>query len=203
MTLRAKIVAPYKGFAEIISRYWRAYGGAPGVIFSPYAHLAILLTAILWPLWARGAWWETALTVVPSVLGFTLAGFTIWLGFGDERFQRLMASKRPGKSTSPYIGVSAAFVHFIIVQFLAVIAAVVAKATAFDLEAGSYFRGLMDLVAPFGHFIGFLLFSYALMTALAATLGVFRVASMFEGMSAKSQERRDGPSPRPRSDTAQ
>jgi len=170
----------YSGVGSVFARYWGAYGGWNALVYSPYVHAALLLTAIQARYWLNSAWWDTALTVVPSVLGFTLAGFTIWLGFGDERFQLLIAKKRQGKDFSAYIGISAAFVHFIVVQFLAVVAAVIGKATAFELAADHIAFCLMQVLAPIGHFVGFLLFIYSLMTALAATMGVFRTATMFD-----------------------
>lgn len=175
----------YLGVGSVFARYWRAYGGHNALLYSPYAHAALLLTGLLFPYWLESPWWDTALTVVPSILGFTLAGFTIWLGFGDQRFQQLISTKRPGKTVSAYIAISAAFVHFIVIQFLAVSAAVIGKATAFALPTTHPAQPLIHMLAPIGYFIGFLLFIYSLMTALAATMGVFRTASMFESLRSK------------------
>lgn len=180
MQLPTRLTQPYRDVGDLFGRYWRAYGGNSALLYSPYLHVAAVLTGLLWPAWTAHRWWETTLQVVPSILGFTLAGFTIWLGFGDEKFQRLLAKRPKGKNTSAYIGVSAAFVHFIVVQLLAIVAALVGEATDFPLAGSSLLRPMMMILAPIGHFFGYLLFVYSLMTALAATLGVFRTAGWFE-----------------------
>lgn len=188
MHLPERLTQPYRDVGDLFGRYWRAYGGYSALLFSPYAHIAVVLTGLLWPAWMAHKWWETTLQVVPSILGFTLAGFTIWLGFGDEKFQRLLAKRPKGKNTSAYIGVSAAFVHFIVVQLLAVVAALIAGATDFPLSANHPLLPMMTIVAPIGHFAGYLLFVYSLMTALAATLGVFRTAGWFERTKGQGAE---------------
>lgn len=192
MALPRKQTNPYQGVAKIFKRYWRAYGGLGALCASPYVHFSVVLTALLRHLWISGEWWSDVLQVVPSILGFTLAGFTIWLGFGDDRFQQLITKWKPGRESSPYLGISAGFVHFIVVQLLAVLAALIGKATDFALACDDPLRPLALFAAPWGHAVGFFLFIYSLMTALAATMGVFRTASMFE------QERRNRREPRTR-----
>lgn len=172
----------YSGVWNVLRRYWGAYGGTRALFLSFYFHASIVLTILLSHFWRTEPWWETALSVLPNVLGFTLAGFTIWLGFGDESFrQRMSAPPRGNGQTSAFMGVSAAFVHFVIVQIGALLAAVWAKAMNFPLPQGHSLRPIIEWAAPVGHAFGFLLFVYALMAALAAALGVFRAASWYDG----------------------
>lgn len=173
--------ASYSGVRKVLRRYWGAYRGWSALLLSPYFHAAVLFDALLTRYWLSEPWWDVALTVLPNVLGFTLAGFTIWLGFGDEEFRRrLSRSPGPAGSSSAFMGVSAAFVHFVVVQIAALLAAVWAKAMSFALPAGHFARPAMEWLAPLGQAFGFLLFIYALMAALAATLGVFRAASWYD-----------------------
>lgn len=171
--------ASYAGVAGILSRYWRAYGGGRALLLSPYLHLSLLLAAAMFPFWLGEPWWDTALSTLPNVLGFTLAGFTIWLGFGDDKFRTLISRAKPEKE-SPFMGVSAGFAHFVIVQLLALLAALWAKAMNFPLSPDCWLRSYMGYLVPPGHFIGFLMFVYALMSTLAATLGVLRAASWYD-----------------------
>ena len=112
----------YAGVGGIFARYWRAYGGSRALFSSPYLHVSVLLAGAMYPFWLREAWWDTALSTLPNVLGFTLAGFTIWLGFGDEKFRTLISRAKPDRE-SPFMGVSAGFAHFVVVQILALMAA--------------------------------------------------------------------------------
>lgn len=171
----------YLGVWKVLRRYWRAYGGLPALFVSVYLHVAIILTLGMMPYWLAKPWWDTALSVLPNVLGFTLAGFTIWLGFGDDRFRkRLSAPSKGNGQTSAFMGVSAAFVHFVVIQICALLGAVWAQAMEFSLPYGHWLVPFKVWLAPLGHALGFLLFVYALTAALAATLGVFRAASWYD-----------------------
>lgn len=169
----------YKSVAEILHRYWDVYGGVRALFSSPYFHFSVLLTLALSGYWSHEPWWESALGVLPNVLGFTLAGFTIWLGFGDEKFQARLSKAKTDSGYSAYMGVNAGFAHFVIVQLAAILVGLTAKGLN-CVPPPLAIAELVQLLAPIGHGIGFLLFVYALMTALAAALGVFRAASWYD-----------------------
>lgn len=179
MTVWTAIKVSYSGVAVILGRYWRAYGGIRALAVSPYLHVSVILAGGMSPFWIFQSWWDTALSTLPNVLGFTLAGFTIWLGFGDEKFRQLI-SRAEIDHESPFMGVSAAFTHFVVVQLLALMAALWAKAMDFALPADNWLKPYLVYLIPVGNFLGFLLFVYALMSALAATLGVLRAASWYD-----------------------
>lgn len=144
----------------------------------------------MYPFWSKVSddpWWGTALSTLPNLLGFTLAGFTIWLGFGDEKFKELISGSTPEK-TSVFMGVSAAFAHFVIIQIIALIFALWAKAMAFDLPEHCWLKSYIRPIALAGHAIGFLAFLYAIMSALAATLGVLRTASWLDQLKSKQKQ---------------
>ncbi|MCB1956341.1 MAG: hypothetical protein KDG55_11740 [Rhodocyclaceae bacterium] len=167
MSIGEKLRNSYGGVSEIFCRYWTSYGGLGELLASPYVHVAAVLTVVLFPAWLHGKWWELSLQVVPSVLGFTLAGFTIWLGFGDDQFRSLIFKDRPKRKITPYIGVSAAFVHFIVVQFIAIVAALAGSATNFPLPDAAPLARWMQFIAPVGHGVGFFLFVYSLTSMLS------------------------------------
>lgn len=187
----AQLKKSYTGVFNIVGLYWKIYGGWRALIYSPYFHVAFALTLLLSHFWSREPWWDVPLGVLPNIIGFALGGYAIWLGFGDEKFRNLIIENDDPAGYSPYLGVSASFAHFIIVQLLALCAALIAKATYFPVTDIHWLCGLLislglpiefiyETVAPFFYFIGFMLFVYALMTAIAATLAVFRVAYWFD-----------------------
>ena len=177
--MRKALQKSYSGVGSILGRYWRSYGGAQALLVSPYLHISLVLSLAMFPFWLSEPWWETALSTLPNVLGFTLAGFTIWLGFGDEKFRVRISKAKPDKA-SAFMGVGAAFAHFVVVQLLALIGALWAKAMDFPLPNELGLSALFRFFVHLGHFLGFALFVYALMSALAATLGVFRAASWYD-----------------------
>jgi hypothetical protein len=187
----AKLKEPYQGVFNIIGLYWKVYGGWCALVFSPYFHVAIVLTLLLSHFWLHEQWWDVSLGVLPNIIGFALGGYAIWLGFGDEKFRNVISEKDVPTDHSPYLVVSASFAHFIIVQLLALCAALIAKATHFPVSEIHWLHDLLismglpedfifKNIAPISYGIGFLLFVYALLTAVAATLAVFRVAYWFD-----------------------
>jgi hypothetical protein len=96
---------------------------------------------------------------MPNLLGFTLGGFAVFLGFDDEKFKTLIAgedNEAPGVS-SPY------------------------KATNFDGEGPLSSVG--ELLAQFrwvGDMVGYSLFLYGICLAGAAAVAIFRVAFWFD-----------------------
>ncbi len=182
-----KVSAAYNGVRIAFRRYWSTYGGMSYVLTSPFCHAAVLLTLLCTPFWWSGDWWEKSLSVLPSLLGFSIAAFALLLAVGDDKFKVAMGRERSGGSASTLNDLAARFFHFLMIQVLAVLFAFLAlgrpatwlvnNVPAFDQAT---VLGLFLLIATkIFRFSGFFLLSYSLMTALAATLSLFRVATIF------------------------
>ena len=172
----------YSGVKKIFAKYWRNYGGIRALIASPYLHAAVVLTLLMAPLWQQRGWWDTPLSVMPSVLGFSLGGYAIWLAIGDDRFRAIISGASSGNSDSPFMKVNASFVHFIFLQFLAIMTALLCMAYA--PEKGTDPHRLLRLVWGAGFFV----FVYALLSALAATMQIFRVAGWYDDYQTKRRK---------------
>lgn len=168
----------YRGVFEIFKAYWAAYGGSAALLRSPYLHLALLLLALTTPFWMQPHWWEQCLAVLPNLLGFTLGGFAIFIGFGDEKFRAILAAD-DGAPVNAYVALCATFVHFIVVQSMALLAAVLAKAWWFYAPWMDGLRPALPLLNSLGAAVGYGLFLYALCSVLAATMHIFRIARMY------------------------
>lgn len=189
----------YKGTRDIFKLYWTAYGGTKALLRSPYLHLAALILALTWNTWwapqcgkdgACSGWWEQNISVLPNLLGFTLGGFAIFIGFGDEKFRGILADPEPvpagqtpvaNPSSLPnlYVGLCASFVHFILVQAVALLFAIVAKSWWFYAPFMDPIRDWLPVMNTIAGAIGYGLFLYALTCVLAATMHVFRIAKMY------------------------
>lgn len=171
------------GLGAILAVYWNAYGGSRAVLRSRFFWLSTVLLILTANYWVTNTWWEQVLSVMPNLLGFTLGGFAVFLGFGDEKFKSLIAGEDedvPGE-TSPYMEMCSGYLHFVVMQCLALIASVVAKATAFE------FSGCLKPISIWlGHYrwlgdmFGYWLFLYGICLAMAAAIGIFRVAFWFD-----------------------
>nr|VFK59326.1 MAG: hypothetical protein BECKTC1821F_GA0114240_10321 [Candidatus Kentron sp. TC] len=160
----------YLSFSEIIVKYWRIYGGWRELLLSPILHAAIFLSVLSFPFWET-EWSSSALNIISNLLGFTLGGYAILLALGDQKFIWMLAGD-DDSGDSPYIGVNAAFVHFLILQIITLLIILVSKAW------------LPKEICPWTipwifSAVGYTFFLYALLTTLAATFAIFRLSTWY------------------------
>lgn len=166
---------------SIVDRYWRAYGGSRSLFSSRYLLLALAILPLTWGTWSKELWWDTVIGVLPNLLGFTLGGFAIFIGFGDERFKQSLAEPEDDPSApSVYLEFCATFVHFILVQVVALLLAVGAKGMNFGIAWPTCIAKLIPTANLAFGCVSYLCFLYALTSVLAVTFHVFRIASMYE-----------------------
>lgn len=151
--------------------YWMAYGGWSALFCSLYLWLSIILASIAcyvnFDMPQKWAWADTASSVVPSILGFSLAGYAMLVGFGDEKFLNALRCKDKEEKFSPYMKVNASFLHFIFIQFLCIVFSSIAK--MLHSEDVIYF-----------YFIGTTIFFYALFTIVSTSFSVLNLADWFD-----------------------
>lgn len=195
-----KVHRQYAGLWRVLALYWKAYGGTPALAASPFLHAAILMTALCLPLWWSSDWWEKSITILPSVLGFSIAAFALMLGVGDEGFRRRLGVRRDGKQQSTLTSTSTSLLHFIIVQIVALSVALIASSRPLSFFVHAEVLSYWPLIALSKIFraTGFFLLCYALLTSLAATLAIFRLATAFSTYATKHHEasKEDGAQPK-------
>ncbi|WP_058968061.1 hypothetical protein [Type-D symbiont of Plautia stali] len=170
-----------------LARYWKIYGGTYAVIRSRYFWCAIFMTVVLYPSWAHQGWWNDILSLMPNLLGFSLGGFAMWIAIGDEGFKKVITGDEETENGvveySPYMSVNATFVHFILLQLMTIITALVTKAYSGILVKNAfmyYYLGISYKYILLGFsFIAYFLFVYSVFSALAAVLAIFRVSSWY------------------------
>ena len=173
----------YKGAADVIRRYWRMYGGLKSILYSPYAHLSLLLLIPTYRLWLSERWWSMALSILPSLLGFSLAGFAVFLAFGSDEFKRLIGGVDESRSatSSPFMSVASAFAHFVVVQVVALLFAICAEGLSkVPIVSDQWLGSVENWMRMLGWGFGFWLFLYAICLAVAALFAIFRAASWFD-----------------------
>lgn len=177
MSLWNDLKKPYADIRELLSRYWRNYGGWKAFWFSPYFHLSLVIGVCTFPYdySDKLLWWDLPIGVLPSLIGFSLGGYAIFLAFGDEKFKQLISGDSVNKEPSPYLIINTTFLHFIMVQISALILAVVAKSTNVKPEKND----LDFLIYGYG-VISYVGFIYALFLALATTIALYRLISLHD-----------------------
>ena len=182
----------YGGAWRVWRQYWITYGGWRSVIYSPYVHVSLALAGVTFGVWIRENWWEQVFSMIPSLLGFSLGGFAIFLGFGNEQFRNLISGRDASswQSQSPYMATASAFSHFIVIQVLALLIAVLSSAAWLLPVPTSPLLGKANEAARFAlWFFGYWLFLYALCLTAATLFAVFRVAKWFDEY--RTQERKN------------
>lgn len=179
-----------------LKRFWKARGGWPDLWRSPYLWLSVVLLIPTAHMWLYESWWYIPISVLPNLLGFSLGGYAILLAFGDDRFKVLLAWRdeqvRDGGKPTIFATSSAVFLHFILVQLVALIMSVVAKSLAAIPHLWfSPARIVVGWLAHAGSCIGFFLFLYAIAMAGAAALSVFGLGEMFEDYLADKASKSD------------
>ncbi|MEQ4674111.1 hypothetical protein ABN063_06060 [Providencia vermicola] len=180
-------MSKYKESNSALARYWRIYGGIGAIIKSSYFWSAFVMTLILYPSWSCQGWWNDILSLMPNLLGFSLGGFAMWIAIGDEAFKKIITGDEKKKNgdieVSPYMSVNATFVHFILLQLLTILTALITKAYSQILVNSAfmyYYLGISykHILLTFS-FFAYFIFIYSVFSALAAVLAIFRVSSWY------------------------
>ena len=179
-------------YPSTLTQYWSALGGMRKIMRSGYLYTALVITMMSYKAWTGDDWWETPISVLPNMLGFSLGGYAILISFGEERFRALLASKKKNERTSLYVDVSVRFVHFILVQGMALLVALTAKGTAGAVKAtGASCEEILKAAHISIGMIGYTLFLYAVTLAIAAALSVFKLSKWFEEWVGEAKEADD------------
>lgn len=172
----------YSGVVSILRRYWSAYGGWLAVIKSPYLHISLVLLALTAHYWLTSSWWQQPISVVPSLLGFSLGGLAMLLSFGNSSFQDFISERESEIESAPsaLITVSASFVHFMLLQLLSLLIAIVFSSLNFYFPWPTSLRPFVNCTYVVFSALGYLIFLYSICAMVAAVLAVFRMTSLFE-----------------------
>lgn len=187
------VTKQYIGLHKVFKKYWSVYGKWRALLCSPFLHASTFLTILCAPMWWNANWWERSLGIVPSILGFSIAGFALLLGVGTDRFKLLIATRDPKKAYSTLTTTSASFFHFILLQVASVVIALIAsgRPIAWLADLFPYLNLRSSLILLIAsktfRFMGFFLLSYALLTSVAASLSIFRLSTVFSKFASLQQ----------------
>jgi len=154
-----------------LRKYGEIYGGWGAVLKSSYFWWSVVLAVVLFPLWITQEpnggyeWVSMSLTIIPSMVSFSLGSMAIILSMGGGKFLKVIQSN--GEEGSFYLKMVSTFMHFIIVQFVALLATLLA-------EAYPYF---------FTSALGFFALIYAGATGIAAASIFMELAHLRNAMS--------------------
>lgn len=172
-----------------ISTYWKAYGRWNAVIRSKYFWVSILVTFLCSSFWINNPEWSTTpLSGLPSLLGFALGGYGVWLSVGNPKLKQLLSlSVEEGKEHSDFLVINATFVHFILLQIIAYIYLLILNANSlghfiswwkntYPANFPYCFNSFFIIFKYVANGLGFFIFIYSIMAMLAAAFAIFNIA---------------------------
>ncbi len=118
-------------------------------------------------------WTQTAVDIIPSLLGFSIGGMAITLAFSNAKI--FGAVIQGGKKDSLFVKTVANFFHFILVQTLSLLLALLAK---------TYSNPLIS-------FIAFWCFCYGILVAVATSGMLLQTARVFNMAGAQVDKNTD------------
>ena len=171
--------------------YWQAYGGAFTLLKSKFFWLALLITWMGQSTWSQPKWWDQVTTVLPTILGFTIAAFSIFLSLGN-RIYKGAVHKRRSDGVSLYLKICAIFAHQVLVQASAVLLAIVLP-TLYQrpVPRSGLLIKINDYILPISWAVGYFLFIYGVLLVIAGGMNVFSVATLLQAGEEVEYEKRD------------
>jgi hypothetical protein len=166
---------------------WRIVGGWPVILRSGHFWAAFLVWLICYPAWTEPEWWKDSISVLPSLLGFTLGGFAIFLGFGSDSFKEMISAENEEKAQ--YLSVSAAFLMFVGIQTVGLIWAIACAATWYPTPQWLLpVQPLLHTGRFFMWGIGYFLFIYGIALSFHAALRIFRLSRWYNSFLVHSAQ---------------
>lgn len=184
-----------------IFRYIAYYGGWKEILGSKYFILSLVLSFLLFPLWSKAYWWDLVLNMIPSIIGFSLAGYAILLTFGNEEFLKLIRGRvcEDNKDeVSPYMELSSTFFHFLLIQMIALFSALIFKSfyipiPEFIVMYAEKINLNIDRVNEVFKYIfwyfGFTIYIYSLSCLIAAINYVLATSELFDEQRTLEQKK--------------
>ncbi len=175
---------------EIAKLALKNMGGTGAILKSFDFRIALAVSFLCWPAWLAPDWWAKAISVLPSLLGFTLGGFAIFLGFGSDQFKELIARKDEAKSE--YLSVSSTFLFIVSVQVIGLLYAIICESlwvpTPIWLKHISPILPYLNYIA---WFVGYLLYVLGIVLSLRAAIRIFRVSRWYNSFLVANSEKHD------------
>ncbi len=145
--------------------YYKSYGGFKALLKSPYIWYALIVSLVILITQGYNTWYEDALSILPDIVGFSIGAYAILLSINNQTFIKLLASKEGDKIT-PYMTISSAFCHFIFIQTITILTAILFKYAKVE--------------SAFLNAIGLFLFIYSLMLILATIFSILFLSNWLE-----------------------
>lgn len=168
---------PVRTFVKI----FRAMGGFFELAKSAYLHFALFLLIPTWSLWKAPTWWEMPIATLPTLLGFSLSAYALFMALGGKSLVATMTLQLTGeKKQTLFDQASAVFAMVILLQCSAFLIALIGKAASVHVAWMDPFREQLTIANLVGGGIGFLLFIGAVLSCARIAQLLFLIGNLFQ-----------------------
>ena len=162
---------------------FRAYGGWNSLWRSSYIRLSAILTIVCFQIAISEKWTEISLSVLPSMLGFSIAAIAIVTVIGDDGFRKSLSKVSTiSDKFSDLESLMASFVWFIIVQVSTVIYSVAFSSKPYDFckinnnESCRDYNVTANMIMSY---IGTFFTIYSILLVISSTILMFQLFRLY------------------------
>lgn len=183
----------YKGLFSTLKQYWAEYGGLVAFVRSPFTHFS-LIAAVLYSFgYLNIEWRQIIKSSLPTVLGFSLAAYTITFTLMGSALHRALGAaidKTSGHSLLRIV--NSTFFHVIVFQSIALLYAILSDGSLFtsmvnhivsDAQISMWINGQIIF---WGDALGCFLAVYAFFLLLSVGFAMFRLGRLAPAVAVPS-----------------
>jgi hypothetical protein len=166
---------------------YESYGSWRSFITSGYTWTSIVFTCLAWRKATEGNWVETALAVLPTLAGFSIAAYAVYFSVLSENERRaLQAPDKALGGRSPLLVLASTVSHAVFVQVVAILLAIVFQSKPLPTFEG--FELWAKVTNNSISFVGLFLTIYGITLILAAVFSIFRILHIKAGIENSSDQ---------------
>ncbi len=182
----AKPPSQTKVFFRFLKKYLNDYGGWRSILRSPLFIFSVILSLASYKTWLKTDWPETALSVIPNLLGFSLGTYALLFSLISPRIRLALKTLKNRNGVSYLDELNATFLHFILVQIICFLWSYLYIQTLFSdlaIIISEIYPSNFDVfpyLSLFGSYIGVLLLLYSVLLVLGSSMAVYRIARIHD-----------------------
>ncbi|HBF30010.1 hypothetical protein [Rhizobium sp.] len=162
------------GLLKNLFLIYESYGWIRSFIASGYTWMSVVFTCLAWRKAIEGNWADTALAILPTLAGFSIAAYAVYFSvLSDKERTALLAPDETLGGRSPLLILASSVSHTVFIQVIAILLAIVFQSKPFPtLEGFEKWAKIINNSISFG---GLFLTVYGITLVLAAVFSIFRI----------------------------
>jgi len=169
------------GLLKNLYLVYESYGWTWSFIRSGYTWASVVFTCLAWRKATEGNWVDTALAVLPTLAGFSIAAYAVYFSVLSENERKaLQAPDDALGGRSPLLVLASSVSHAVFVQVVAILLAIVFQSKPFPTLEG--FERWAKITNNSISFAGLFLTIYGITLILASVFSIFRILHIKAGI---------------------